>query len=469
MTYLGTTIGKDISMEQRWAPLIQKINGSIAKWSLFPLPFKTRAVVVSCYLVPKIRYHMCNELLDQGVQKKLDVALRRYLWNSSRGKIRKCFIYNHTDEGGLGLPNLDHEAELDQLAWLSRLIKAWKEAPTPGAELGRFFLGNLVAETGLQRSVLHTNTHLDPTALCPDFYRSMVHMWRKVGHTDYTDLNRNEGLSQPLANVDSFTALGKSRQTVFAARGVIRLRDIIDDDNSWMSVDRIRDYNKLITTKAELESLQAEIPEAWVESILSSTEPATRLPDGTMSDCTDILPDRLHINSKKLTNLSRKDLPKRAPCLPPQHHIVPAPWKKVWKPRVPTQWNQTFFLFLHKAHYTAEKATRHHDTRLQPNCSCGRPETEVHLFWECPFAQDEWKKAWRRQRATHRPPPFTLDSILNPPRSFEVIHREVLHHIWTMRCGEVYGQTPRPVLIAPPLPADVASRESNRALFLSVS
>jgi len=114
-----------------------------------------------------------------------------------------------------------------------------------------------------------------------------------------------------------------------------------------------------------------------------------RLPDGTMTDCRDILPERLKIGSAQLINLERRRLPKLPPNpIPPtlQHHT---PWKKVWKPKVPPQWNQTYYLLLNEAHYTAERAAKYKDTRNPPLCSCGALETELHLFWDCQYVQQE--------------------------------------------------------------------------------
>ena len=184
-TYLGITIGNNISSTQRWAPVLEKINQSIGKWSSYPLPFSTRAVIIKCYLAPKIMYQLQVASLEKQTAVLLDRTLRRFLWNSTRGKIRKDRIYGTQKQGGLGIPDLAHETTSTRLLNLKRLTSEWSTSPSPSSELSKFFICNL-ASLGINRSLLYTSTKIDSDALCPGYYKENLSAWRSHGRTDPT-------------------------------------------------------------------------------------------------------------------------------------------------------------------------------------------------------------------------------------------------------------------------------------------
>ena len=119
-------------------------------------------------------------------------------------------------------------------------------------------------------------------------------------------------------------------------------------------------------------------------------------------------------------------------------------WKGVWQTHCPPQHNQTYFLLLHNAHWTGQRASKM-SILLRPGCTCTAPETEDHIFYECPIAQNAWKIAWKVLKSEKvRLPPLTLRAILQPPPNKPLlrIHRLTLHTLWVERCNRVFQKPP---------------------------
>ena len=91
-------------------------------------------------------------------------------------------------------------------------------------------------------------------------------------------------------------------------------------------------------------------------------------------------------------------------------------WTSVWKPKVPTRWNELFFMILHQALWTGEKAERLGFHKISPDCSeCGVQETLTHLFFTCVRARDLRGNTWN-----------SMASVL------EESSEEQRAHLWTI-------------------------------------
>ena len=109
-------------------------------------------------------------------------------------------------------------------------------------------------------------------------------------------------------------------------------------------------------------------------------------------------------------------------------------WGKVWKPRVPSPWNYTYYILLHRALTTGAKAKSRGFPPIPEHCSCGEVESLEHLFLHCHLATAAWNEA--------RLPP-TSTTLVSPTRRQQRSHRAVIHTLWTARCAELDGNKPR--------------------------
>jgi len=100
-------------------------------------------------------------------------------------------------------------------------------------------------------------------------------------------------------------------------------------------------------------------------------------------------------------------------------------WKRVWAPKVPTRWNETYYLLMHRALWVGERAARTGWALIETDCmECGTPETIEHLFWECKRAKivREWAGTWS-----------SLEEMLQDQRARQ---RRAIVTIWVTRCQD---------------------------------
>lgn len=448
--YLGVSIGLKLKPAQRWQAIMDAVRQSTAKWANLHLPLSTRAVVVKHFLFPKIAYQLQVQALDKSTAASLDQLLRRYLWDSPRGKIRAEIARNARSKGGLGLPDLAHETSASRVVNLRRLVADWQQPPTAASEMSRSMVYELSADIGLGRQILHTFAPIPKYTGAPPFYHELVAAWRTQGRTTYDDLSREEVLSQPLF-YHPLVPASASHATMqkMGGTGITRVRDLYKDPG-WMDEDDLVDFNGWSPTSACLDDFIFSIPASWIRTLYDTpATPPQILLDGTVSDCRDFFPNRMFFGSKPLAQVLRSDI-KRAPVVVDNRWpTLTVAWDRVWRhlwttPASPQQ-NGTLFVLAHHAHWTGARALKHDYKLIPPDCSCGQPETEEHLFWSCTHAREAWRTTWRWFRTRARPPAFDLRNILHhPDPRFRSATRVTAHYIWVTRCTTVYDHTPRP-------------------------
>jgi len=508
--YLGVMIGKKITLQQSWSAAIVDVSNSIQGWSSFPLPMKTRSIIIKHYIFPKLLYRLAVEALDQSSKRQIDKMLRGFLWKSTRGKIRKNILTNLPKDGGLSFPDLDSQANLSALKWTKRLLALWTDTPdSPYAQTSKFLISNAGSKWGQGRQIFHTTAPLQAGNLAPKFYLDCIKIWRRLGEPAKPK-SSTEILSQPIAfNPSLNIPLPDSAFERMASHGLVRVRDFFKNPE-WMSPQDILTYNKWNCPPAWIESVIESVPLSWIRTLaqipplppnkrfvddegeiwltdefshlthedglldLSPTPASLRLlgPDNIPLDCSDFNPTFWKIGLLPLSMSTPKQL--RLKCYIKSTVKAQALWeeaiqgrlkwkviwRKVWSPIVPPQLNTTYYLLLHLAHTTGEKADKKGFPPINLLCSCGSIESAQHLFWNCKFAQARWKTLWTFWRANRQiPPAYNLKSILSPPTNptFLILHRTTLHHIWVERCGEVYGQKPRTSAPSPSLIAALAA------------
>ena len=389
----------------------------------------------------------------------LERTLRRFIWNSSQGKVNKEWLHAPRCSGGLGLPTITSVAQKAQISFLRR-YHLHLEDSTPLSSLTRFFLKNLGDNLGLRLSILISTYKAPPACNAPRFYHNLVKTWQKLPPTE--PKAPSEIMAQPIWSNPFFLT---NPSTTLAKKGVVRILDLWNKD-SWMTALQIKEYNKVAVEPQTLTEIINAIPLKWKE-ILERDLPDTPLVP------THLPTTLLRIDNKPLAVVPNSLINKALLLPPPQIKPFPVPvtWKKIWEKTWPrtirSEMNMTYYLFLHQSHYTGEKAFLKGWPPIPLLCSCGRIEDESHMMWFCPLAQSCWKELWKAWRKHFGiPPAFSLSTVIHPPNKSQFIqlHRLTLHHIWTSRCAEVYGKEPR---VLPDLATSLSHK--LRTLILSMS
>jgi exonuclease III len=176
------------------------------------------------------------------------------------------------------------------------------------------------------------------------------------------------------------------------------------------------------------------------------------------------LPSRISVASSSLSKFSLKSFRDRIiPIAVPPATIIynglvqstipwGKVWKNVWKPMVPRNFNQTYFLFLHRGLPHGERAYKYDLNYPDWFCPhCRKLESLMHIFWDCPLASHCWswlKRTWKN--STGLAPPVSwfwvvtgschLPSTLSRFKPFlSTLHRTILHTLWRARCDLHHG------------------------------
>ena len=169
-------------------------------------------------------------------------------------------------------------------------------------------------------------------------------------------------------------------------------------------------------------------------------------------------PQSFYIGSKQLLEMEKKEIKKHIVVL--SLKVIPAQikwnitcgqmliwrriWKNVWKAHVPVKWNQLYYLMLHLAVYTGERAMKSGFLGIPHLCStCKILETTTHLFLECSTSVKIWRYVkvlmWKNLR---RKVTINFGTIVDPlkarSRIFVLLHRIALWSIWHLRNKRIF-------------------------------
>jgi hypothetical protein len=448
--YLGVQIGVSPTNRQLWAPAIEKLRTKVTSWARFPLPFRTRALVAKVFLWPALDYVARVTPPGNEAAREIRRTLRCFIWGKPVGRIREEKVFRPLAAGGLGIPDPSLLGTSSHLTWLHHHLSS---PPSPAKALSNNMIVDAAPETGFGLSLIGS-TFL-PTG--DSFYHRAQATWARRIRGSPESQDPTWVLSQPLF-FNPLLATPPSLALSWALKGVIRVGDIWDD-GEWMTKKRLADFNQLKVSQATLNTSIATIPSSWTETLRSS--------DTTSTEMQDLFPQLLLLDHKPFLPMTPATVKvaarKRSQLQPHQpkdweETFGPLPWhllwKRCWHPKAPPAHNQTLYLTLHYALLTGVKAHSRGFPPIPYLCHCGPEEDLTHLVWNCEFARVIWRSLWRSWRLLHPqtpPPPFSLPTILgshttrSARNQWETLKRSALHLIWSQRCAEIFGGTPRSI------------------------
>ena len=110
---LGITITYDKRklIDLNYEPIVSKMENIIKIWSWRKLSLFGKVTIIKSLLQSQLVYPMAvlpspGSAFHKKIEKK---TLFKYLWNGKPDKIMRSVMYSSTDEGGLNIPNVQHQ------------------------------------------------------------------------------------------------------------------------------------------------------------------------------------------------------------------------------------------------------------------------------------------------------------------------------------------------------------------------
>lgn len=439
--YLGVPISGCLDIGAQWEEGLEKFVKAIKGWSGRYLTLVGRKVVLNHYLIPKLSYLLQVIPLEKEVLVELERLIFTFLWGGKRDRIKRTTMVLPVAEGGLGVVDLVVTQRVFQAGWILRMIKG-EEKGERWAKLARYFIRNRAAVHGMGLSSLLCS--LPPNKnLCPPFWSAAVESWEKLG-AGYDDeapveiISRSPLWFNPGVRDPTTGEVWKDAEGRWCRKGIILMRDLFLDDH-WMSAEEVREEHGAKVKETDLWRLYSSFPERVREAEALEEEEG-----GNQEICWEWV----RVNGKEvkkmkngdLRNVIRKEV--RGSYFPEcqikwgGEGVVldwRRVWKRVWRCKVLPQWNCLYFLILHRAVMTGERAEKMKMEMPPRECGvCKVKEDLRHLFLDCEIAQAVWEEAGKP----------SWQEVLEGRRgglNWAKEQRAALWTIWTERCKVVYG------------------------------
>ena len=181
---LGAALGPDITPDQRWDPLISKIETSLAPWAKRTLSFSGKTTVLNCLVLSRLWYMLAVFDIPPRTLTKINALITSFFWSSKSTLIARTTLELPRPRGGFGLRSIAFSITALRAVWMRRYARA-----SPGKwttffnhYLRRAFLASPVDRVFAFKT--HTKESLERL---PSFYRGLLVAWQRLGGNKTAD------------------------------------------------------------------------------------------------------------------------------------------------------------------------------------------------------------------------------------------------------------------------------------------
>ena len=433
LTVTGITFSETgISAGKNLEGLPEKIECELQKWKARHLSLLGRCQIIKTFGYSQIRFLSNMMILPKEVSKEIQTKAYNFLWNGSeRGKVKRNAIMGDIERGGIRFPDLMCIVKSQHIVWVKRFLHSpyhpWKE----------IFIWQIEKLGG--KHILE-NTSMD--IKCIDgfklmiFYKNLLINWAEYNTVELTSdniLNQQLFLNKYIKRPNS--------QSIYypnlIKKGIIRVKDIINERNLIQAADVIKQTNGLTTIEfMQYISIVHCLTSDFKEIISNAKHPEVNQETPYMMTEKTLKT----ITSKRIYN----SILSKQVCRPTSEAKLneilnmqcnDQDWENIYKlpflSTIESKLRSFQFKINHNIYYTNEKLkqVRKADTDLCSFCN-EEKETLLHLFVDCRHIKDLWIFSNDLIQRTSSIPALTdQQKILGIPEIVNSSQFDVVNHI----------------------------------------
>ena len=266
--YLGIALcrnKKDFN-ELNWSVKIAKIKRIVTMWKMRYLTYYGKIVIIKMLLISQLIYlGTCYEMPER-YNKELNKIIHTFLWNSKREKVKRAYIINQPQQGGLGMIDLDSRMKSLTLSLLPKILSTEKQ---PWKYFCLFWLNKL---GGISPLLQYNCSPSDMYKLSrynslPTFYVKMLTSWAELHYLDMFQVTHFE--NEIIWNNSNIKYNNKVMYFKnWIEKGVFKINQLVENGR-WKSFDQINDMlsmNSLCITFQYMK-IKSAFPKYWFDKL----------------------------------------------------------------------------------------------------------------------------------------------------------------------------------------------------------
>ena len=172
---LGIYFGNDVTLEDNWGPIVNKMYYTLERWSKRKLTLYGKAVIVNTMVGAGLNYFGSILPCSEYWFKKMNDVIWNFYWNGKPDKIKRNIITSPKEFGGTGLVDIKCKMKCLKLKWLANFCKLsgkWKN-------LFNYWICRTSRDEKLEWYIFNNNYR--DSQQTTDFYRNLITAFREAG------------------------------------------------------------------------------------------------------------------------------------------------------------------------------------------------------------------------------------------------------------------------------------------------
>lgn len=375
---------------------LQKMNKILQAWRGNYLSIYGKITVINSLILSQFTYLLQALPSPDGVfMKTYEKIIFNFIWNGKTDKIKRSYVYNTRENGGLGLKNL---ATLDTTlkgAWVQRLYKNrhW------------FTFRLLLAQggTSLGKMLPFFQLNQDSKTLCDvfpklsPFYRNCLSLWC---HYQFSKPSNTSEIKQQILWLNSNINIDKKPVywQSFLDNNVVFVNDVLNENGEFHTYESFVSMYGDFCLKLHYLQLISAIPATWKTTLLQSNT--------DLCVCRPSIKNHKWLGHRKINlDMYHFFLSSRNIATIPYYFQdywedifdTPLPWFNIFRNVYKSSDVTYLWAFQMKMFYKilpTKKMLKIWKISEDNTCRhCGEEEEDImHLFWYCPNVARFWHK-----------------------------------------------------------------------------
>ena len=244
---------EDTAIKENFSQKIKKLKKLLSMWRQRNLSLKGKISFLKTMALPLLLYPASVLHVPENVIDEVDKLLFSFVWNDKKSLIKKEVLISNVGNGGLNMPHFESIVKGLKCTWIGRILNA----SDCKLEMLKTFINyrnyNVI-------DVIKCKLDTNYVTFKSKFYEDIMKYWYELYSKTCTEYILDECLWD-----NKFITIGNKPAHVndFLTHGIVRYRDILDDNLKIMSKIDIEQKYHCALKHMDYNSVVHAIPKKW--------------------------------------------------------------------------------------------------------------------------------------------------------------------------------------------------------------
>ncbi len=268
---LGVPQGRIENLAQFWDRILQKVRKRLELWKRRHLSMQGKVHVLKSMAISNVIYAAGLKVVPERKQKEINTEIWKFLWEGKNEAVKREICSLRTEEGGLGMPNLQNIIRTRQITLVKKILcegeQLWKILPRRYLKsLDKMYQEEYFLLKAMVPESIINNLKI------PEFYKQCIKSWQELIKKEEQPSTKEDILNERLWYNEKLKVKGQMlSNTTWANFGVKKVGDILDNKGN-LRQQHLKSMVQNTDIILYVNKINAAIPKIWKEKLTDKNE-----------------------------------------------------------------------------------------------------------------------------------------------------------------------------------------------------